>query len=79
MYTFIIHLSDVSTKYVLQRMYCAVAFFVKLQTTIRHLIRETISWAFFLDDVIVGNDINQVYGEKRGINVQDKAQHASVS
>ena len=40
MYTFIIHLSDVSTKYVLQRMYCAVAFFVKLQTTIRHLIRE---------------------------------------
>ena len=30
------------------------------------------SWAFFLDDVIVGNDINQVYSEKRGINVQDK-------
>ena len=28
--------------------------------------------AFFLDDVIVGNDINQVYGKERGLNVQDK-------
>ena len=48
-------------------------FFVKLQTNVRPLIREDhLMGAFFLDDVIVGNDINQVYGKERGLNVQDK-------
>ena len=34
---------------------------------------------YFLDDVILGNEINQVYGKKRGLNVQDKPQHVPVS
>ena len=58
MYTLITHLSDVSTKY--YSIYTVLLhFFVILQTNIRPLIREDhLMGAFFLDDVIVGNDIN---------------------
>ena len=78
MYTLIIHLSDLSTKY--YSVYTALLHFLSnYKLPLGIWLGKITSWAFFLDDVIVGNDINQVYGEERGINVQDKPQHERVS
>ena len=78
MYTLIIHLPDVSTKY--YGVYTALLHFLSnYKLPLGIWLGKITSWAFFLDGIIVGNDINQVYGKEQVINVQDKPEHTPVS